>query len=61
MLLSVGLPRDSFFFIRLTNAPENPRNGNGVGEGHQGMLAAAMNDQVSFGVILRPLARMNDM
>ncbi len=45
MLLSVGLPRVSFFFIRLTNAPENPRNGNGVGEGHSAFSAAATINQ----------------
>lgn len=41
MLLSVGLPRVSFFFMHLTNAPENPRNGNGVGEGQQVFSATA--------------------
>ena len=45
MLLSVGLPKVSFFFMRFTNAPGNPRNGNGVGEGQQALGAAATVNQ----------------
>jgi len=45
MLLSVGLPRDSFFFMHLTKAPVTHGTETGVGRGQQALLASAAINQ----------------